>query len=288
MLRRLFSLLLAVLVLVGTFALPASAAPTLEEAMAEVNVYAKNMDLNWLTMNGSIKTQHYTYYNYTSPISGETQEIPAYCVDPRLYGVPALVPEGTAIKYSGERLVSDPKVCGIIANGYPHIMLETLGVNNVEEAYYATKTALWIYLLDSWSLDGLGINPNLNSSDRAAAERVLQATRDIYWRGMQWDSLVSPKLTVSADRDTAYPVQVEGQAYYQQIFTVTSDTWAIGQTIGLTLPENTPSGTKLVDSSNREIEEVLLTTTGDVFQGQFKVLYPADSISGQDGTLCLH
>lgn len=285
MLRRLFSLLLAVLVLVGTFALPASAAPTLEEAMAEVNVYAKNMDLNWLTMNGSIKTQHYTYYNYTSPISGETQEIPAYCVDPRLYGVPALVPEGTAIKYSGERLVSDPKVCGIIANGYPHITLETLGVNNVEEAYYATKTALWIYLLDSWSLGGLGINPNLNSSDRAAAERVLQATRDIYWRGMQWDSLVSPKLTVSADRDTAYPVQVEGQAYYQQIFTVTSDTWAIGQTISLTLPENAPSGTKLVDSSNREIEEVPLTTTGDVFQGQFKVLYPADSISGQDGTL---
>lgn len=285
MLRRLFSLLLAVLVLVGTFALPASAAPTLEEAMAEVNVYAKNMDLNWLTMNGSIKTQHYTYYNYTSPISGETQEIPAYCVDPRLYGVPALVPEGTAIKYSGERLVSDPKVCGIIANGYPHITLETLGVNNVEEAYYATKTALWIYLLDSWSLDGLGINPNLNSSDRAAAERVLQATRDIYWRGMQWDSLVSPKLTVSADRETAYPVQVDGQAYYQQIFTVTSDTWAIGQTIGLTLPENAPSGTKLVDSSNREIEEVPLTTTGDVFQGQFKVLYPADSISGQDGTL---
>lgn len=285
MLRRLFSLLLAVLVLVGTFALPASAAPTLEEAMAEVNVYAKNMDLNWLTMNGSIKTQHYTYYNYTSPISGETQEIPAYCVDPRLYGVPALVPEGTAIKYSGERLVSDPKVCGIIANGYPHIMLETLGVNNVEEAYYATKTALWIYLLDSWSLDGLGINPNLNSTDRAAAERVLQATRDIYWRGMQWDSLVSPKLTVSADRDTAYPVQVDGQTYYQQIFTVTSDTWAIGQTIGLTLPENAPSGTKLVDSSNREIEAVPLTTTGDVFQGQFKVLYPADSISGQDGTL---
>lgn len=285
MLRRLFSLLLAVLVLVGTFALPASAAPTLEEAMAEVNVYAKNMDLNWLTMNGSIKTQHYTYYNYTSPISGETQEIPAYCVDPRLYGVPALVPEGTAIKYSGERLVSDPKVCGIIANGYPHITLETLGVNNVEEAYYATKTALWIYLLDSWSLDGLGINPNLNSADRAAAERVLQATRDIYWRGMQWDSLVSPKLTASADRDTAYPVQVDGQAYYQQIFTVTSDTWAIGQTIGLTLPENAPSGTKLVDSSNREIEEVPLTTTGDVFQGQFKVLYPADSISGQDGTL---
>ena len=285
MLRRLSSLFLAVLVLVGTLAIPASAAPTLEEAMSEVNIYARNADLNWLTMNGSIKTQHYTYYNYSSPLTGETKEIPAYCVDPRLYGVPALVPEGTAIKYSSDRTVSDPKICGIIANGYPHITLGTLGVNNVEEAYYATKTALWIYLLDSWSLDGLGINPNLNGSDREAAERVLQATRDIYWRGMQWDSLVSPRLTVSADQDTAYPVQVDGQKYYQQIFTVTSDTWAIGETIRLTLPENAPSGTKLVDINDQEIAEVPLTTTGDVYQGQFKVLYPEDSVRDQDGTM---
>ena len=37
---------------------------TLEEAMAEVDVYARNETLDWLTMNGSVKEQHYTYYNY--------------------------------------------------------------------------------------------------------------------------------------------------------------------------------------------------------------------------------
>ena len=82
MAKRILSLFLAILTLVGTFTLPASAAPTLDEAMAEVDIYARNDDLEWLTMNGSIKTQHYTYYNYTSVQTGRVKEIPAYCVAP--------------------------------------------------------------------------------------------------------------------------------------------------------------------------------------------------------------
>ena len=287
--KRLCSLLFALFVLIGSLLLPSAAAPTLEEAMRDVQVYAKNKDLNWLTMNGSIRTQHYTYYNYTSVQTGEQREIPAYCVDPRLYGVPALVPEGTPIHYSAESTVSDPKVCGIIANGYPHIDMETLGVQNIEEAYYATKTALWIYLLGSWSLDGLGINPNLQGADLAAAQRVLQATRDIYWRGTtQWDSLVSPSCTVTADRDIAYPVTIDGQSYYQQVFTVTSSTWVVNQTLQVSLAEGAPAGTKVVDMNNNPITQIPISTTGDVFQGQCKVLYPASSITGEGGTVQLN
>jgi len=175
------SLLLVLVTLLGILPVTSFAAPTLEEAMAEVDVYARSETLDWLTMNGSVKEQHYTYYSYTSPITNQANEIPAYCVDPRLYGVPALVPEGTPIKYTAPDTVSDPKVCGIIANGYPHEPLSTLKLNTPEEAYYATKTALWIYLLGNWSVNGLGINPN---ADRAAAERVLEATKTIYARGM--------------------------------------------------------------------------------------------------------
>ena len=202
--KRLLSLMLAVLTVFGLFSLPASAASTLEEAMKEVNVYAKKADLNWLTMNGSIQTQHYTYYNYTSVQTGETTQIPAYCVDPRLRGVPVLVPEGTAMKYSAKSTVSDPKVCGILGNGYPHEPLTTLKVNTVEEAYYATKTALWTYLLGNWSINKLGINPNLTGEDKAAAQRVLAAAKWIYNRGMGWTQLVSPKLTATPDSQTAY------------------------------------------------------------------------------------
>ncbi len=287
MTKRIVSLIMAVVMLVGMMVVPSSAAPTLEEAMEEVNIYAKNDDLVWLTMNGAVKDQHYTYYNYTSVQTGQNKEIPAYCVDPRLYGVPKLVEEGTAIKYSAESTVNDPKVCGIIANGYPHMDLATLGLQSVDEAYYATKTALWIYLLDNWSLDKLGINPSLTGADKQAAERVLKATRDIYNRGISWDKMVSPKLTAKADRNTAYPVTINGEDYYQQIITITTETWAI-ETVKLSLAAGAPSGAKILDMNDREIDRLTITTSGpNGYEGQCKIVYPADGVS-ETGTAQLN
>ena len=53
------TMLLAVLLLIGLLPTSALAAPTLEEAMREVSVYAKNKDLNWMTMNGTVRKKHY-------------------------------------------------------------------------------------------------------------------------------------------------------------------------------------------------------------------------------------
>ena len=284
--KRILAIILAVITVFGMFAAPVSAASTLEEAMAEVDIYARNTDLNWLTMNGSIKTQWYTYYNYSPPQGGESREIPAYCTDPRLYGVPAKVEEGTGIKYSASSTVTDPKVCGIISNGYPHMDLATLGLQSKEEAYYATKTALWIYLLGNWTISGLGVNPELTGADKAAAERVLAATKAIYTRGMAWTQLYSPKLTATADKNNAYPATVNGQSCYQQIFTIDSDTWALTP-VALSLEEGAPSGTKLLDMDNNEISTIKLATErtgGAGYQAKVKVVYPASSVEGQTGT----
>ena len=288
--KRILSLFLAVLLLVGLLPTSALAASSLEDAMHEVSIYARNDDLNWLTMNGSVRTQHYTYYRYTSVLDGSTTEVPAYCVDPNLYGVPALVPEGTAIHYTCSETVSDPKVCGIVSNGYPHVDLRTLGVNSVEEAYYATKTALWCYILrGSWSINRLGINPALAGADKEAAQRVLKATQDIYYRGMLWNVMISPRLTAQPDRASAYPVTIDGESYYQQIFTVTTETWAIGQKAAVTLAGSVPAGAKIVDLQNRETATVALTTAGEIgFQGKIKVLYPAASIEGKTGNVQLN
>ena len=236
-------------------------------------------------MNGSVKTQWYTYYNYTSA-SGKTTEIPAYCVDPRLYGVPAKVSEGTAIKYSASETITDPKIMGIISNGYPHMDLATLGVNSVEEAYYATKTALWIYLLGNWSVNGLGVNPSLTGADREAAQRVLQATKSIYQRGMYWTKIPDPKLTATPDRSTAYPATVNGEEVYQQIFTVTSGTWSI-EPVVIALAEGAPSGAKITDMDGDEISALNIydaVSGADGYSWQVKVVYPKSSVEGQTGT----
>ena len=284
--KRMISFLLVLVTLLGILPVTSFAAPTLEEAMAEVDIYARNETLDWLTMNGSVKEQHYTYYKYESVQTGQVKEIPAYCVDPRLYGVPALVPEGTPIKYTAPDTVSDPKVCGIIANGYPHESLAVLEVNTPEEAYYATKTALWIYLLGNWSVNGLGINPN---ADQAAAKRVLEATRTIYNRGMGWSSIPTPKLTATADKDVAYPVTINGQPYYQQVITISSDTWSI-EDVKVNLAEGAPAGAKILDMNDQEITRVPMSTFSmtDGHKGQCKIVYPASSVEGQTGTVQLN
>lgn len=285
--KRIFSLFMALVTMLSFFTFPASAAPTLEEAMADVSVYAKDDELNWLTMNGSVKTQHYTYYNYRSELTGEVSEIPAYCTDPYLYGVPSLVQEGTAIHYSAESTVNDPKVMGVIANGYPHMSLASLGLETVEEAYYATKTALWCYLLSTWDISKLGVNPN---ADQTVAARVLQATKDIYTRGMWWDKIVSPKLTATPDRATAYAATVNGESVYQQIFTVTSGTWTL-EPLLINLAAGAPSGAKILDMSNREISSLDIndaTAGDDGYTWSVKVVYPADSVEGQSGSVQLN
>ena len=283
--KRILSLILALVTVLSMIVAPASAAPTLEEAMADVNVYADKTDLNWLTMNGSVKTQWYTYYNYTSP-NGTTKEVPAYCVDPELYGVPVKVPDGTPIRYGADHLEDAPKLVGIISNGYPHMSLETLGVTSKQQAYYAAKMALWCYLIGSWSISNLGINPSLTGADRQVAENVLKAAKDIYQRGMYWDQMYSPKLTATPNQSSAYAVTINDEECYQQIFTIDSDTWAL-EPVRVSLEQGAPDGTKIMSMDNTEISQFKLNTTrtsGAGYQAQIKVVYPKSAVEGNSGS----
>ena len=70
--------------------------------------------MKYLAVNGKVQTQSYTYFLYENS-AGETQEIPAYCVNPNQYGVPQTVAEGESIRYLAEEKASDPKVVGLVA-----------------------------------------------------------------------------------------------------------------------------------------------------------------------------
>lgn len=186
--RRLIALLLVLATVLSMFPATALAASSEEEALGEVNIYHSGEKVSYLSINGRVREQTYTYYNYVDD-SGSTKQIPAYCVNPNTAGVPQTVPAGSSIKYLANEKSSDPKVFGIVASGYPHRSLEDLGLNSVNEGYYATKMALWCYLLDNWSINDLTVNP---SADQAAAQRVLAAAKDIYQTGMYWDSIKAP------------------------------------------------------------------------------------------------
>lgn len=93
--KRIISLMLTLAVALSLLVLPAGAASTPEEALGEVNIYSVGYSMNYLTVNGRVQTQSYTYFLYRNS-AGETQEIPAYCVNPDQYSVPQTVPEGRA------------------------------------------------------------------------------------------------------------------------------------------------------------------------------------------------
>lgn len=58
--KRMLSMFLALLTICGLIPTTAFAAPTLDEAMAEVDVYLKDKDIVYLTSNGKVQNQKYT------------------------------------------------------------------------------------------------------------------------------------------------------------------------------------------------------------------------------------
>lgn len=286
--KKLLSLFLALVTLLGILPTAAFAAGSEEEALGEVNIYNGEYELGYLSINGSVRKQIYTYFLYEAN-DGTQKESPAYCVNPNQYGVPQTVGPGESIKYLAEERASDPKVVGIISNGYPHRSLGELKLDNKYQAYYATKMALWCYLMPDWNIANLKVAPGLSGSELDIGNRILAAAKDIYKRGTTYNYMLSPRMTVTADKSTAYPVTIGGEEYKQQVFTVWSETWVYDYDVSVAFsnPDEVPEGTKIVDMENNEITAVTTEGTSDGYAGQFKVLYPIDSIQGQSGNVQL-
>ena len=286
--KRLVSMLLVLVMVLGMLPVTALAASSEEEALGEVNIYNGEQKLSYLSINGRIRELIYTYFNHVDA-NGRTKEIPAYCVNPNTTGVPQTVAPGESIKYIAKEKGNDPKVMGIIANGYPTRGLSELKLENKYHAYYATKMALWCYLLPNWNINNLKVNPNLTGAELQRARAILAAAKDIYVRGTAWNKIYSPRVTAAPDRDTAYAVTVDGQQYKQQVFTVHSDTWVCDYAIRVAFsdPASVPAGTRIVDMNNKDIATITTSGTGDGYDGKFKVLYPAAAVAGKTGSVQL-
>lgn len=137
--KRFMSAFLAVIMLFSMLSTTAFAASSEEEALGEINIFNGGVTMSYLSINGRIREQIYTYYNRVTP-SGAVKEIPAYCVNPNDKGVPQTVGVGESIKYLADEKAADPKVTGIIANGYPNRGLSELGLENASDVQCTPET----------------------------------------------------------------------------------------------------------------------------------------------------
>ena len=288
--KRIISLILTLAAALSLLVLPAGAASTPEEALGEVNIYNGGYRMAYLAVNGEVQSQNYAYFLYRNS-AGEVQEIPAYCVTPNQRGVHKVVAEGESVRYLAEEAASDPKIVGMVANMYPHRSLAELGLDNKYQAFYAGKIALWCYLIPDWDIRGVTVAPGLTGTEREIGEKILNAVVQIYNEGTQWTQVAEPRLTTSPDRETAYPVTIGSQTYYQQVFTVESPTWVDGRAVNVSFQagSDVPEGTRIVDEENRDITQVEMSSTGTRYSyaGKFKVLYPAEAVTGKTGSVQL-
>ena len=132
------------------------------------NVYIEKIGehVSYLEYDGKAIRHYLTGYNENG------NAYMAYCINPTLPGVGEIGAYSAEIK--GQ--IEDPKIVRIIQNGYPYKTPSQLGLNSDDEAYYATKCALWAYLR--------GINVNEYIALNSEYEHVRQATINIYNNGV--------------------------------------------------------------------------------------------------------
>lgn len=92
----------------------------------------------YLMYKGNFKSVHYAAYEKNS------QEFPAYCLNPEFGGVGSNGREEYDVKIN--KRITNEKIWRVIINGYPYKSLKELGVETKEEAYTATQFAIYTVL----------------------------------------------------------------------------------------------------------------------------------------------
>ena len=103
----------------------------------QISIYTKGNFDRFLKYNGVlIKTANAVY-------ADNGKEYPAYCLNVELTGVGDKIAPYETIN-NGK--ITDVGLWRVIINGYPYKSLESLGVISEEEAYTATKQAIYCYI----------------------------------------------------------------------------------------------------------------------------------------------
>ena len=100
-------------------------------------IYEVNDCGQLLKYKGSIVIVKYVQYD------NEGVSYPAYCLDKTKQGA-----EGSGYSVSVDKAITDVGLWRVLINGYPYKTIEELGVANKEEAFTATKQAVYCAIYD--------------------------------------------------------------------------------------------------------------------------------------------
>lgn len=179
---------------------------------------------------------------------------PAYCVSHGLEGVDEV--GDYTVDITG--LLSDVRIWRTIINGYPYKTPSQLGLNNIDEAYLATKQAIYCVILNRDTNLYRGKN---TSGDNVV--NVIKKLKDIGLNGSQ--GFPNPNLKINKSGSF-----VEDGNYYSQTYSVSASvdisTFEIEKITGF------PEGSFVADSSGN-------AKTYFMSGQKFKVMVPKSKIT---------
>lgn len=129
--------------------------------ISQIELHARGTCAQLLKYKGVIVKTTYVEYTYNG------KSYPAYCLDKALPGITSelIYSVGTTKK------VQDLGLWRTVINGYPYKSISELGVANEEEAFTATKQAIYCYLFEN--------TPNDYEAIGEAGQRTLNALHKI-------------------------------------------------------------------------------------------------------------
>lgn len=253
--ERFLALLLALIV-----ALPFVQAPLIAQAAEEGSVtkkitVVKGKDINDIQYNGS-NVLHSSAWWYDE----DGAKHPAFCVDPKLAGPGEIAAGQYDVNISGAE--TNEKIAAILNNSIPYKTYQELGVDSEEEAYAATKAAIWCVI-------GVSNYTNQDLWNNSAKPKVKALFDKLVNLANSNPTAVQQAVYGSARVDKE-PVK-DGDWWYQRYKVV--ETSNSGKEIRKYQVKLTsaPSGTKITDESGTEKSSY----NGDEF---FKVWIPVSAI----------
>ena len=221
----------------------------------------------FLMYDGVPKADDFAYWVYED--TGE--KYPAYCVSPTKPGVTELGSYDVNVK----ELTTDPKLYWILRHGYPYNTPEELSVSDEDEAYAATKMALWTSL-NGWDLNKWAVNPNCTVPGDHSD--VLAALKNIVAAAAKDEVLGVPNYHVTIVPESSEPVldSVDSD-YYSVTYHFEYDERINPLSVQVQWKSTQPPGAKITREDNTE-------TGYFKIDEKVKLLVPKDWADQQTGS----
>lgn len=208
-----------------------------------------------LTYRGIVVKTYYAQYTQNGV------NYPAYCLDKTKQGV------NNEISYSVsvQNAISDVKLWRIIINGYPYKTIEQLGCSSKEEAFTATKQAIYCYIH--------GNNPNDYSPIGEAGNRTLNALNRILRDAENCnETQISNTINIIKEQENFEIDNIESE-YASKIYSIKAGTTITNYNIELQKSDTElPEGIKVTDLKNNSKENF---SPND----KFKILIPIKNLT---------